>query len=79
MGFAAMAGRRNKLQLSAGINTSFGVTNKAKLLVLIFNNKTKLGCSFGLDVQRMPPQQQALFVACNHFGDMLSNVNRPQP
>lgn len=51
MGLAAMSGLRNKLHLSAGISSSSSMTNTAKLLVLIFNNKTKLGCSSGLDVQ----------------------------
>jgi hypothetical protein len=31
MGFAAMAGRRNKLRLSAGISGSSGVTNNIQL------------------------------------------------
>jgi len=39
MGFAAMAGRRNKLRLCAGIGSSSSVTNNAKQE--FFSSKTK--------------------------------------
>lgn len=49
MRFAAMAGRRTELRLCAGIGSSSSVTNKARLLVLIFDNKTKPSRGSGLD------------------------------
>jgi hypothetical protein len=50
MGFAAMAGRRNKLRLFASIGSSSGVTNNAKQEFLSSTNN-KTGQRFKLDEQ----------------------------
>jgi len=50
MWFAAMAGRRNKYQQSTSISSSFGTTNKSKILVLSSaikqNRASVLGVTF---------------------------------
>jgi hypothetical protein len=60
-----------KLQLSANIGSSSSVMNKARLLVLIFNDETKPYDGLRVDDLRMSPQLKALLVACNIINVLL--------
>jgi hypothetical protein len=55
-----MAGRRTSHRLYASISNSSGGTNNAKRQYFQSFLLTLFGCGMGLEIQRMPAQQQVL-------------------